>query len=70
MKSPYKKKPIIRHRPRPFKKMIQNSQVDQSQPMDVDNNDNNDNNKMDVDSDNDNNKMDVDSDNNNKMDID
>jgi hypothetical protein len=62
MESPFKKKHIIRHRPRPFKKMIQNSHVDQSQPMDidivdnnkmdvdvVDNNDNNDNNKMDVD---------------------
>ena len=44
MESPYKKKPIIRHKPRPFKKMIQNSNLDQSKPMDID-----DNAKMDID---------------------
>ena len=44
MESPYKKKPIKKHKPRPFKKIMQISNLDQSKPMDVD-----DNYKMDVD---------------------
>ncbi len=47
MESPYKKKPIIRHKPRPFKKMMQNSNLDQSKPMDIDKTEDND--KMDID---------------------
>ena len=47
MESPYKKKHIIKHKPRPFKTIMQNSNADQSKPMDIDSD--NDNNKMDVD---------------------
>ena len=51
MESPYKKKSIKKHKPRPFKKMMQILKLksDQSKPMDVDVNNDNDNNKMDVD---------------------
>jgi hypothetical protein len=48
MESPYKKKHIKKHIPRPFKKMMQNSNLDQSKPMDIDKIDEND--KMDIDS--------------------
>jgi hypothetical protein len=36
MESPYKKKSIKKHKPRPFKEIMQNSKLDQSKPMEVD----------------------------------
>jgi hypothetical protein len=47
MESPYKKKSIKKHKPRPFKEIMQNSKLDQSKPMDIDKQEYNDN--MDID---------------------
>jgi hypothetical protein len=52
MESPYKKKSIKKHKPRPFKKMMQILKLksDQSKPMDLDEDKTeSNNNKMDVD---------------------
>ena len=47
MDSPYKKKPIQKHKPRPFKNIMQSQSKGQNKPMDVDVDDND--NNMDID---------------------